>query len=367
MASLQADLELIIDSALSSVQELGESLNNVTSEFSSTLTEAVQTALEPQVLEIDGDTTGAEESIEALDGETIEVSVDADISEADADIGSLDGETIEVTVDADISEAEADIEGLSDAVADVGVSASGSTAALDGMSGAAGIATGSLAGASGALAGFGPAGIVIAGVAGAIGTLTQSGIENNSAMATYALVVGEFGESLKRVDIGGMDMKLTDLALAFGSDESAIKEANARLFNFATMVGGVAGPAAAAYAEQVDYLAARAVALNPKLGTMADVAVQMAQKLQRGGRFAALFGLSLTGAEIAAEAAAVKLEAFGLTAEAAAVRGDDLTTMNDEQKAAIDRVRGSLTIGEKSIAGASLSMKKYGDAQDLIS
>jgi phage-related protein len=77
-------------------------------------------------------------------------------------------------------------------------------------------------------------------------------------------------------------------------------------------------------------------------------------------------GLDLTATEIKAEATAIKLEKFGLTAEAAAARTGDLTTMTEEQQAAISAAGADLSDFDKAEAGVAISMRKHGQEQDAL-
>ena len=392
MAQLSADLELTIDSALSAINDLAGALNDSVDSFGSALTDAIDSALQPQVLEVDADATAAEETVEALSEIPVDVEVDADAAEAEEAVDGLSEIPVDVQVTADTSEAVDAEEALSDIEVDVSVTADtsealasieglggasfsvdtgDSEASLQGLGVAAGIATGNLGAVKGASTALpGPLKSLAAGgliAVGVFGELFRAGMENNTSMQRYKMVVGEFGESLNTLNVGDVNMDLQEMALAFGSDESAIKNANASLFNFATQVGGATGPAAAAFTEKIDFLAARAVALNPALGSVAEVAGTMAPKLARGGKFASNFGIGLSATEISAEALATKLEDLGLTSEAAAVRSGDLTSMTEAQTIAISAAKDGISIYDKSAAGASIAVKKYAKSQKLIS
>lgn len=347
MAQLSADLELTIDSAISAINDLSSALNESVDSFGSALVDAIESALQPQVLDVSADTSEAQDVVDGLSDTPVDVSVSADTSEAQDAIDGLSESTVEVTVDT-----------------------GGSEAAVGGLGVAAGLATGNLGALKGVtsalpgpMAGVAAGGLIAVGV---IGELFHAGVEGNAALQRYKVTVGEFGESLKVLNVGDVNMSMTEMAIKFGSTDAEMKNANATLFNFAAQVGSQTGPAAATFTENIDFLAARAVALNPALGTVSDVAATMAPKLARGGKFASNFGIGLSATEIAAEALAQKLESLGMTSEAAAVRSGDLTSMTEAQTVAIDAAKDTINIYDKSAAGASIAVKKYANSQDLI-
>ena len=161
------------------------------------------------------------------------------------------------------------------------------------MGAAAGGLGGPLAGAA--------AGITALGAT--VGFLFAQGVEATGVLQRFDTVLGDMADEVLRVDVGDLNENLDDLAIKLGSDDEALRDASASLFQFG-INSGASRQAAATFTKQIDALAARAVALNPALGSVGDVAESMALRIQRGGRFAATFQLSLTAAEIEARALA---------------------------------------------------------------
>ena len=363
MAQLSADLELTIDSALSAINDLASALNDSVDSFSSALTDAIDSALQPQALEVDADVTPAEEAIDALPTSITE-EVDADTTSAEADIDSLDGQVITADLELNTDDAESALSDLSGGVENFGGAADGASSSAGGLDASMGLLAGG--GLKGLSAAFGPVGIAAAGVGVALYGLANAGIEDISMAERLKAVMGDLRFELQQIPVGDTTWGIQKLAESFGSSKDELMDVNATLFQFATLMGGRTGPEAVTFAANIDYLAARAVALKPSLGSVADVAEQMQLKIGRGGRFMTKLGLDLTATEIKAEATAIKLEKFGLTAEAAAARTGDLTTMTEEQQAAISAAGADLSDFDKAEAGVAISMRKHGQEQDAL-
>lgn len=173
---------------------------------------------------------------------------------------------------------------------------------------------------------------VTTGIATAIGVFVANA---TGAIGATQQFEGSLGNMAARVndlrDIEGLNTTLSDLALTLGSDDDAIRQVSASLFQAASSTG-VADASAAKYVQQLIALGSRAVALNPQLGTV-DSAVQgISTALVRGGRTAARYGLDISAAEI-------KTRALEFAAQ-----------------------RGATEIGyvDKQMAAASLAAEKYG-------
>lgn len=207
--------------------------------------------------------------------------------------------------------------------------------AVEGVAGVSMLATGQVGGMRTAVQGFGVD--AIPAVAGALALtaglkeLFTAGVEAEGAAQRFTATLGNMAGRVSTINVGSLNADLKELSITLGSDDEATMQAAATLFQFATNAG-IARGASADFTEQVIALAARAVALNPALGTIADVVPLMSRGLATGGRFAQRFQIDLTGAEISARALADRLPG----------------------------VSGELSVTEKQMAGAALAAEKYG-------
>jgi hypothetical protein len=273
---------------------------------------------------------------EAISSADSEVEVTADITEAAAALDSLSDTTVAI---------EVDTTGIDEAAASLGdVAAAGSAAGQGGQEAAAGIgqanaaaaiAGGEFSRATGILEGFGARGAAAAGV---IGVLTiagkeffDAGLASRSATERFNLSLGEFADNVNRIDVGGLNEDLQTLGVRLGSDDEALQNAAANIFELGRS-SQIAEPQIADATENIIALAARAVALKPSLGDVGDAAQGLTTALARGGRFLANYNVSLSTAEINARA-------FANTGKT---------------------IASDLTVAEKSFAGAQLAVEKLG-------
>ncbi len=345
--------------ASSATETLGNALSGVVSDFSSQLTGAIEelstvaAAVPDVMIPVDADTASADEAIAATiasaDG-TGTVTVDADTAPAEAEVVSavaaIDAQDATITVDADTSAAEEAISGLGDSLVGTGGKAAGATSqvgelvdkvALLGAGAKLGAGeVGGLGEAAGALGGGLAVGALAAGgLAAGLGVLIEKGLGATSMLQRFDAIVGDSAEAVLHLQVGNLDRDLDKLAITLGTDDEALRNASATLFQFAVN-SGASHQQAALFTNQIDALAARAVALNPALGSVADVAESLSVRIARGGRFAASYGLSLNAAEIATRALA-----------------------DTGKSSAAD-----LSIYEKAVAGAEIATAKYGATLD---
>lgn len=391
---LGAELDLDIAGALSSVDDLGSAIEQALSgsveSFADLMGAAVAavpdveleadtTAIEPAITtavesadteaEIEADTAAVTPDIDAavqaadtglvIDAETegmtadidsavgsadTTVEVHADTSDAQSAIENIQGEDVEIAVDADTSDAQAAIDDLSSSATEAGsaMSAGGAGgrdfgAGADFAAAGAGLAAGSaseLVDATSGVSDTFKVGAVAGGAfATTLGVLFTAGVDSTGAMQRFKQIVGETGPALETINVGSLNDDLDHLALKLGTDDEALRNTAASLFQFAKN-SGAGDQAADGFAEKLIGLASRAVALNPSLGSVSDVADAMSVRLQRGGRFAASFGLDLNAADIANRAMA------------------DSGKTNTAQ----------LSIYEKTQAAANLAVERYGDS-----
>ena len=345
MPGVTADLELDLADALRSIDQLDAALNQSIQSFSSSLAQSLDQLSSPTEVAVDvsGVTSEIDAAVAAADP-TVTATVDADPAEAeatvDALIASFLGAPIVVPVDADTSEAQADISALADTA---GSAASSLTdLATSGAAGGASLSAvaGGASGAAGALSGMGAE---IPGLAAGIGAFTglaaagdsffNSALNAEASTQRFNQTLGATANEVKRVNVGNLDTDLAALNLQLGSSTSQTRNA---VSSFAQL-GQAAGASSSDIAESSDQLvalSARAVALNPALGSVGDVAEKLSNGLARGGRFAAQYGIALTSAEINARA------------------------LRDTGKSAATE----LTIYEKAAAGAAVATEKYGSS-----
>jgi hypothetical protein len=295
----------------------------------------------PVDVPVSADTTDAETTIAGLaDQPPVDVPVDADTDPATAAIASLSTSVPPIVVEVD-----ADLTAATEQVSNLGAASSSSESAVSGLEGsvtglgvAAGITEGSakeLLSTLGEMGGEGSGAVAAAGAVGTLAVVTggffTEGMQAVSAGQRFNMLLGDMAEKIDHIDLNGLNTSVKDLGLSFGSTESEMENVNARLYQNA-INAGVSKDKAVEFAQQIDTLAARAIALNPQLGTLDEAANSLGDKLARGGRFAQLYGIQLTASEIATRALA-----------------------DTGKETAAD-----LTVVEKSIAGAELASEKYG-------
>jgi hypothetical protein len=366
MAGLEETLALDVADALASIAEVEDRMTKAASAAESAFSDAFSSALgEAQAFaDLAGEalgaalTSGAEaggdslsEALAQFDEVGVEVTVDStEVDAAAVDVADLSGAT-DVTIAVDstqVDEVVAQVEELSVGV-DVPVNVSadlgggdggaGPADAVGGVSTAAGVATGGIAGlnrAAGKLIPvWGQVAIAGAGVAAVTKTMFDYAVTAETANKRLTQAYGDQTDALQDLSTvanlsPGVDT-LKELTLATGSSGSQLKIFIANQAQLGIQAG--------ATREQLletgkgfGLLANYVSAARPELGTADQVAAGLAGSLARGGRFAAKFGLDVgTTAEIAARAS----EEYGKPA-------------------------AQLSIWEKQTAGLSLALERLG-------
>lgn len=349
---ISSELTLDITSALRSIDDLETAITSITTDIPVTadtsliadaITSAVD-AVDPTVpVEADAApvTAAIDDAVAAADA-TVPVEADASdvTSEIDQAIQQADST---IQIEADTSGADAALGDLSSSADEATASvkstgtASAETSKSIGLIEAAALgAEGSARGMSGALGELGAsgkaAGLVLGSVAAVTAGLFEGAVKAAGAEQRLESTFGNLASSIQTINVGGLDEDLTHLAQSLGTTKADIDNTASTLQQFGINAGFTADEAEHT-TEQFIALAARAVALNPSLGSVSDVADTMATRLARGGRFAQALGISLTSAEI--------------NARALADTGKTVAT--------------DLTIYEKAAAAADLATEKYGD------
>lgn len=361
---ISQELQLDVSSAEQTINLVDSELQRVAELFKVALADALTILQQPLVAEVQADTTQAEAGIAALAiAPPVDVPVAADTVQAEQmilDLGQQPPIDIPVAVDDSAARdeltqlaasappidvlVEADTQGAQQSIDDLGGSAVASSegvgaleGSVTGLGAAAGIAEGSakeLVGVIGELGGGegkAAAGGILA-VAGATTGFFEEGLKAVSAGQRFDLILGEMADKARAIDVNGLKTSLSDLGLQFGSTSADMENATSKLVQFG-INSGASKEESILFAQQIETLSARAISLNPQLGTLADVTESLGQKIGRGGRFAAQYGLDLNAAEIATRALA------------------------DTGKSAASE----LTFTEKAIAGAEIASQKYGD------
>lgn len=360
---ISQELQLDASSAEQTIQQIDQQLQQAAELFKVALADALTILQQPLVVPVTADTAQATEEIAALAAAPpVDVPVTADVAEAEQMILALgDQPPVDVPVGADTSPAqdsltalaasappidmlvEADTAGAEQSLTDLGAAADHATEGTNNLEGsvtalgaAAGIAEGSakelvttLGEMGGEAGGAAATGVLALGAATA-GFFVE-GLSAVSAGQRFAMVLGDMGNKAKEIDVNGLNTSIEKLGIQFGSTGAEMENATSKLFQFAVNAGA-SKDKAVEFAHQVETLAARAISLNPQLGTLADVTETLGPKLARGGRFAAEFGLALTPAEITARA------------------------LTDTGK----QLSSQLSVQEKAMAGAEIASERYG-------
>lgn len=389
MAELEADLGLRIDSALNAVAQLDRALTQVADDagelLATDLAKGVQIDASPLGTAIEASVKGADTDVAVgdVDAAVVTTTIDQSVQSADTDVVVANADagpvttTIEsavnaadtavaipapdaspvtesleasiadadktVVIEVDSGDAEQELSGLgstSDDTAEslgaIGQQAATAAGGLDTAGNAATVTSGAISvlqGNFGALASkLGPTGAVITGVTGALGIFVGKAITSTETTARFTDTFGALAPAILQVNIGGLNLQLSELTAQVGASGVGLKAA-ASDFGQLAIASGETQREAATTAEQLIALSAAASVLKPSLGAADQVIGGLTNALARGGRTLAEYGISLTAGQIQARALA------------------------DTGKS----TAGELTQVEKATAGAALATEKYGD------
>lgn len=348
--AISEELVLSIDSALAEIGkidaalqaaaarftvDLAQSLNavplNVTVQVNvdqATLTSAVTDALSkaagdaPVVVQADTAALTAEiqQAVSAIPTTTT-VSVDADTTTAQQTIGALDGQTITETVEVDTTAAAAAIDELAQKVADLasaggqtteiippstvpdldaaGTSAKGAKESFDALGSSVDALSIGAAGLDGNVkplfATLGEAGVAAGALAAATKILTGDAVDAASAEQRLELAAKNLGVTLDQVtnlSVGGLDQSLKDISLTVGTSLSQLKGAEATFLTLGQNAGFTSAQTTD-FAASLSILAERSVALNPNLGSVADVMTRLNQAFSTGRQLPADYQIAM--------------------------------------------------------------------------
>lgn len=369
---LSSSLELDISAALSAIEQLGSELDSGLSASADTFTSVMADAVSsvpPADVEIDpvgadaittdidsavtaADTTAQIDAVgadvitsdidAAVGAADTNIAVEADTTDALAAISALDPAPLDIPVEADTTDAQAALDGLDSSASDAAPALDNAAAggehlsrASDAIAASTGLAVGSTSEFKGLVGGLSPelgaATLGAGALAGGIFEIYSKGVQAVSATQRFNLIVGDMKDKVESVHVGTLNTDLTTLGAKMGDTRYQTETAAATVFQFAANAGA-SGTAAAGFADNVYALAARAVALNPALGSVSDVATRMEIGLGRARTAAQQFGISISQADINSRAM------------------HDTNTAN----------AASLTTYEKSVAGVEIALERYG-------
>jgi hypothetical protein len=337
---LEEQLSLDVSPALQAVESIDAALQQVVTNFSTGLAQALDILAAPVTATVDADTAPAVAEIGALDATPVDIPVDADTGPAQAGIDALEATQPEITVNVDDTAVDAaqtqvadldampdpqitvavdttDLDQAAQQVDDLGASMDQAAQGADALgqaspAAAAGVGaiTGSLVTGSKVLSGWTGAIDIAAGLT--IKHLIHAGTDLISNQQRVNAVFGESAEKLEQINVGDLNVDLEHLANSLGSTKSELEGVAANLGFFAQATGA-SSDESEHFAENIIALAARARALNPSLGSLEEIANRLPRALARGGAIAARFGISLNPDQIAAYAESLGLIPENLT------------------------------------------------------
>lgn len=324
-----------VDQLMARLEEAGRAAGQL---FADALASGISSAdAEVQVGLADPGALGAE--IEAsVDGTSVEVQAGADTSgigdEIDAAVADADPPPVVVDIDpsaimGEIEDAVAaahpdDIEvgvnvddsGLNDlgnAADGVGNSTSHAAEGVGKLAIANKLMSGSAAAAAGETEGvvaaseglLGPVGAAVGGVtalAGVMGEMVKEAEGAQTASVLMTRTFGGFREEIEHIDMGGFNGSLDDLARTVGSDNDQLAIVIARMGGLAQQTGA-SNDRVKEFTDGIALLSARAVVLNPNLGSASETAEGLTRAILRGGAALQRYSISLSDTQIAAEMA----------------------------------------------------------------
>lgn len=334
MAGLEEQVSLDIASALQDADDLAQRVGDSLESAIATALEGLSTQFAGIASDLGDQLTAAatdvpitadasaipDEITGAVEGLAPVIPVDADTAPATGQLDDLvaraDAEQATISVEADTSGAEAAIDEVAASAESASASLQAGGEAAGGFADSTGLLSGAAALAVGKVGGLGEAAKGLStGTAAAVAGVTalgvgafelfQKGVDATSALQRFNLIVGDMGEQVLHVNVGTLNEQLDDLAIKLGTDDEALRDASASVFQFGVN-SGASREQSAKFTNQVDALAARAVALKPSLGDVATVAEGMIRAFASGrDRALVPFQIVLDKTAISARALAI--------------------------------------------------------------
>jgi hypothetical protein len=319
------EVRLDLQEAFRAVDELVQRLSDAGAAAGRAIAEEVAAALSgvDTTVEI-GDTsliTGEIEAAVAAADTEVKIDVDQSALPTDAaiEVDVANPAEITDTVSEAIQSADTSVDvsvdpQSSQALSETGNAALTAAGGLDalaqaniGVRTASAAAVGDVSAAGGAVSGLGgkaagATGLVLA-FTGVLSEMIQEAAGAQAASVQLDNALGPLRAEFEQFNIVGLNEELETLAVRLGSDDDAVRAVVARLAGLGQQAGATQEEIVGT-AQQLTVLAARAVALDPSLGSIDSVLERLPIALSRGGRFASTFGINLTQADIAAQALA---------------------------------------------------------------
>lgn len=361
---LDAELLLDISQSLSNVDELRAAIDDGLTSAAATFIDAMSSAIAGITAPvITPDVSNVAPDIDtAIQSANVEAPITPDVSNVAPDIDAAvagvvppdllvqaDPSSIPPEIDAAVAGVvpdpvpiEADTSGAVDAVNQLDTAATTAASNVGGLAdatsvlgGAASVGQGDVGGLKDVVGGLGLTGhgaaAGLTAVVGGIVGLAQEGISATGAQQRLNTVLDETGASIDRVHVGTLNISLDQLGQKLGSTKAAMQDSAATILQQG-QAAGFAADKNSDFAQMATALAARAVALKPSIGDVADVTARIETAFARAGRALLPYNISLSQSQVNQEA------------------------MNETGKTSA----GQLTLQEKAYAGLTLATQKYG-------
>lgn len=317
--------------ASSAAETLGAALTSATELFATGMTAASEAAVQELTsafagadLPVTADTSAIPGEVDAAlaDAGGGTVPVEADVTPAEAAVADLvattDADVATIQVEADTGDAQGAVDDLSSSIDGLGSSAGGSSGKVEGLGGStkglgviAGLAGGELASAKEGVGLLGEtSGVALGGVlalTAGVGELVKAGIAGVSAEEHFTAALGAQAEAVQRVHVGTLDTDLLKLGTTFGSTDAAMQNTTANIVNFAVHAGQTRNEAVQ-FADGIFAISASAIAANPQIGTLAEVAQRAEIGIGKSRTAASLLNLSLDQTAVSTLAAKIATE-----------------------------------------------------------
>lgn len=311
-------------------------LEGDTSGIVAAIDDAATTSVPP--VPLDGDATGITSAIDEATAVNPIVEVGADVGAAEDAIQGLGGDSVNVDVSVDTANAVDSLDQLGTAAKSAGGEAGlgGLSTVAETVAGAVNLAKGETEGLTGAVGGLsaGAGAAVGAGTAfvAFVASAAHEAANAEVAQKRFNATFGDFAEQVQNVNVNGLTKTFEEIGRISGTSSNSLQDSATKI----GQLGQSSGASAPRIAEVVDKITALGATLsveNPRLGDAAQVTTGLTNAFARGGRTLAAYNITLTSHQIL-------------------------------QRAMADNVGKSaaeLTIFDKAAAGAELTLEKTGN------
>jgi len=297
----------VLESAISTAVAAADTTVTITgdaSEVTSEIGSAVEAAPSTVMLNADGTEVTAEgdTAVQAIDP-TIVLQADTSQLEAEGNAAT------QAVFEAQVSNVAAGV-GNTQGIIASGAEVAGVTEGVNALTGATRGLEVANAGLEGSVGGvtsaFGPLGVAIAGVTAIGAGFFTEAVNEETAANRLKFVFGDLTDSIQQVNVPANNFNLTmqQIATTTGASLPGLENAASRIGAIGNSAGA-SGPQIAETSKQILAIATYLAVTNPALGTADQIANQLTSTLQRGGRAASIYGLSLPTKELNAHAQAI--------------------------------------------------------------